>query len=463
VASLKPSPENEHIYRPVDDDADIDKLAAAVAKNGCAPLVVTLDNFIVSGHRRRQALIQLDQEFVRCEVLPRRRDSYTTDEYIQLLREHNQQRNKTVAEQVREEMIDIDAEGAYQRLVDRRERTVHAADHNGVEILDIEGVKKRHNISADKAEHVKYVLQIVEERRRYWPLSVRGVHYPLLNYDFVRGFYWPKCHEPGHGTKQERRYLNDARSYEATSDLITRLRLTGRVPWEAFDDFTRPLTEFPAFKDAKEFARHEMENLFRGYWRRLQQSQPNHVEVVCEKNTIYHMVLTVTKKYQIPTSSGRGFNSIDPWHDLYQRYRESGKDRLIVIILSDFDPEGEMIPHVGGRTLRDDFRVPARKLDIIKAGVTRKQIDRYNLPEQNFVNEDSSNRDWFVRNNCGDTSVYELEALDPPDMLADLDETIRSVIDVELYNREVMAVRQEAPYLEALAKTVQELIKGVDF
>jgi hypothetical protein len=87
------------------------------------------------------------------------------------------------------------------------------------------------------------------------------------------------------------------------------------------------------------------------------QSQPNRIEVVCEKNTIYHMVLKVTEKYQIPTSSGRGFNSIDPWHDLYERYVDSGKDKLIVIVLSDFDPEGEMIPQAGGRTLRDDFGV----------------------------------------------------------------------------------------------------------
>ena len=61
------------------------------------------------------------------------------------------------------------------------------------------------------------------------------------------------------------------------------------------------------------------------------------------------MVTRVTEKYHIQTSSGRGFNSIEAWHNLYERYRSSGKDRLFVIVLSDFDPEGEMIPQVGGR------------------------------------------------------------------------------------------------------------------
>src|SRR5262249_46662451 len=156
-------------------------------------------------------------------------------------------------------------------------------------------------------------------------------------------------------------------------------------------------------------------------WRNLLQTQPNHVEVVCEKNTVYHMVLKVTQKYQLITSSGRGFNSIDPWHEMFERYRDSGRERLIVIILSDYDPEGELIPQVCGRTLRDDFGGPGDKLTIIKAGVTREQAHKYNLPPMAFAKETSSNRDWFVERNHGDEAVWELEALDPKAMLDDLD------------------------------------------
>jgi hypothetical protein len=170
------------------------------------------------------------------------------------------------------------------------------------------------------------------------------------------------------------RYLNDDNSSSSTSDLITRLRLNGVIPWEAFDDPTRPLKEYLAFRDVREFVRQEVDRLFAGYWRDRHQSQPCHVEVVCEKNTIYHMVLRVTDKYQISTSSGRGVNSIDPWHDLYERYEASGKHRLIVIVLSDFHPEGEMIPQAAGRTLRDEFGI--EDLTIIKAGVTREMDEQ---------------------------------------------------------------------------------------
>jgi hypothetical protein len=450
VSSLKPSPENRLLYNPIDAyDPEIIKLANAIKQNGCDALTVTLDNFIVSGHRRHVALLRNGQANVSCRVLPVRRNSMSRDDYVALLRSYNHQRHKSAAEQVREEMVDIDPEKAHRKLRELRDKSVHAAEHNGVEMLQIEGMKRRYGISKQKADHVKYIKQVVfTDRQSYWPLSVRGVHYALLNYDFLRNI------------PQKLPYKNNDESYQATSDLLTRMRLDCSIPWEAFDDGTRPLQEFHAFKSVRSFVRQEVKNLFAGYWRDLLQTQPTHVEVLCEKNTIYHMVLRITKQYQIPTSSGRGFNSIDPWYDLYQRYIASGKEHLLVIVLADWDPEGEMIPQVGGRTLRDDFKV--ENFHIIKAGVTREQIDKYQLPAQNFAKETSSNHDWFVNRNGGDDTVYELEALDPEDMMNDLETVVQSVIDIELFNREAAIEQEEAVYLDAIRKTVTERLKGLD-
>jgi hypothetical protein len=445
VSSLKPSPENSDLYH--SDDGDLDALAAAIKRNSCDPLVITADNYIVSGHRRRNALLINGRGFVRCKVLPVRRDSMAKDDYIALLRDYNQQRSKTVGDEVREELVDMAPEGVSAGLHRVHFESICAPELNGLESLEIEGQKKRYNISADKMEHVRHILLVVEQRKAYWPLSVRGVHYPLLNYDFIRGIYHPRREEPDFGIPRQLRYENDRNSYQATSDLITRLRLRGEIPWQAFDDFTRPMQEFFAFKDVRQFIRQQYKELFRGYWRDLLQSQPAHIEVVCEKNTIYHMALRVTEKYQIPTSSGRGFNSIDPWHDLYLRWVLSAKARLIVIILSDFDPEGEEIPHTAGRTLRDDFAMAEESIRIIKCGVTRDQIERYHLPAQNFAKEDSSNYKKFVERNGGEDTVWELEALDPEDMMRDLDETIRGVLDLELFNREKKREHKESAYI----------------
>jgi len=452
LSSLKPSPENLQLYRAAADDPDIKELMASIQKNGLqVPLIVTADGRIVSGHRRYEALRRIGQVVVPCRVLDVRRDELTTDEYIALLREHNRQRNKTVAEQIREVLVDINPADARRRLIKLREKSGNALEYNHVKPLVVEGTKVRHRISDQKAEHVKHVKKVIfEDRKAYWPLSVRGIHYPLLNYTFFRNI------------PRKLPYKNDDESYNATSNLLTRLRLAGEIPWAALTDGTRPVTLFQPFRDVRAFARQEVDRLFVGYWRDLLQTQPNYVEVIVEKNTVYHMALRVTERFQIPTTSGRGFCSIDPWHEIYERYRKSGKDRLIVIVLSDFDPEGEMIPQVGGRTLRDDFSIDEDKLTIVKAGVNRDQIQQYGLREQNFAKESSSNYYWFVNRNDGDTSVYELEALEPEDMLRDLEQVITGVLDMDLYNGEVDREQGEAAYLIALKDAATEALKGID-
>lgn len=450
LSSIRPSPENLILYRPIDpDDPEIVKLAESIKKHGLhEPLTVTADGFVVSGHRRYAALQRNGQVVVPCRVLPCRRSDMSKDDYVALLREHNRQRPKSVAEQAAEEMVDIDPAEAHRKLRKLRDKSVYGYRQSGIDIIKVEGHKRRRTVSSQKAAHVRFIDQVVwDDRREYWPLTVRGVHYALLNYTFYRNI------------PRKIPYLNDSGSYQATSELTTRLRLSGDLPWEAFDDGTRPITEFWPFSDVRSFVRHEQERLFAGYWRDLLQTQPHHIEVVCEKNTIYHMVLRVTKKYQIPTMSGRGFTSIDPWYDMQQRYLASEKDRLIVIILSDYDPEGESIPHVCGRTLRDDFGID--KLDIIKAGVTRKQIVDYNLPEQNYAKESSSNYDWFLERNDGDTSVYELEALAPADMIRDLETVVTSVLDMDLFNAEAAREQDEAAYLEAVRNKVAVATQGL--
>jgi hypothetical protein len=451
VAALKPAPENLLLYRKIKRrDPDNIALVKDIRQRGLhVPLIVTLDNVIVSGNRRHAALTWIGQVLAPCIVLNVRWIDLTQDERIQLLRSHNQQRNKSVAEQVREALVDADPGEAIRNLHQRREESINGyCSSNGVTRLRIEGASKRYRISNVKSEHVKHIKQIVfEDRRAYWPLSVRGIHYPLLNYDFFRN------------KQLNLKYCNDDCSYDATSNLLTRLRLNGEIPWEALTDGTRPVELFHPFQDVRHFIRQEVERLFAGYWRDRQQSQPNHVELLCEKNTVYHMALSVTRPYQITTSSGRGFSSIDPYHEIFERYQLSGKERLILIVLADYDPEGELIPHVAGRTLRDDFGV--HDLEIIKAGVTRHQIEDYDLPAQNFAKESSSNRQWFVDRNGGDEAVYELEALDPTDMLRDLEDVITNVLDMDVYQREIEIENEEAVYLETAQRKAMNALRGL--
>jgi hypothetical protein len=119
------------------------------------------------------------------------------------------------------------------------------------------------------------------------------------------------------------------------------------------------------------------------------QSQPNHVEIVGEKNTIAPIIKPVAARYCIPCTLGRGYCSTPPKHDMAQRYRKSGKGKLLLLILSDFDPDGEEIAHSLARSLRDDFDIP--EVEPIKVALTAAHVREFNLPPMLQAKESSAN------------------------------------------------------------------------
>lgn len=119
--TIRPSPENERLYRPVDpEDPEIVALAESIAEHGVVePIVVTRDHWILSGHRRYAAAHLAGLREVPCRVEPIRR-SDDLDRFIRLLREYNRQRTKSLDEQLREEVVSLDPQAAYQSLLEQR-------------------------------------------------------------------------------------------------------------------------------------------------------------------------------------------------------------------------------------------------------------------------------------------------------------------------------------------------------
>jgi len=92
------------------------------------------------------------------------------------------------------------------------------------------------------------------------------------------------------------------------------------------------------------FVKGELDELLKGYWRDLLQSQPNHLELVIEKNTLLPILRPVASQYCIPFTSGRGYCSLPPRHAMAERYRRSGKGKLLLLLVSDFDPTANPSP-----------------------------------------------------------------------------------------------------------------------
>jgi hypothetical protein len=186
------------------------------------------------------------------------------------------------------------------------------------------------------------------------------------------------------------------------------------------------------------------------------QSQPNHIEIVGEKNTVESSIKTVAMEYCVPYTLGRGYCSLDPREKMYRRYKASGKDRLIILVLSDFDPEGEDIAHSFAQSMRDDFgvvEVLARKVCLTYEQVLARDL------HQTFDIKKTSSRYRKFAAKYGDRA-HELEALEPAERARLSREAINSVLDVDAFNREVEAERADAERIEALRRKAAKALAG---
>lgn len=141
--------------------------------------------------------------------LGKQRDEYTADQFVALLREHNRQRDKTLAEAIREAVVDADPEKSHIQLLSERD----PVEPDNLNAVDVSGTIRRKRISSAKDDMVAAVLKVLEEHKRYLPISARKIHYELAQH-----------HRPlRHTSKPDSRYLADNKSYENLVNLLERI------------------------------------------------------------------------------------------------------------------------------------------------------------------------------------------------------------------------------------------------
>ncbi len=146
-----------------------------------------------------------------------------------------------------------------------------------------------------------------------------------------------------------------------------------------------------------------------------------------------------------------------PRAEMAQRYQQSGKEKLIALVVSDFDPEGEQIAQSFARSMRDDFEVA--DIEAIKVALTAEQVSEFALSPAMKAKKTSANYKKFAHLHGDD--VYELEALEPTDLQNILRETIDSVIDIPAFNAEVDAEKQDAAFLDQARRRAQRALADI--
>jgi len=447
TSAIEPAWRNDELYDPVNEsEPSFVALVENIRENGILePIVVSGDGYILSGHRRHAAAQHLDLERIPVRVRHDVSHDGDPDEFLRLLASYNRRRVKTTAEQLREEVV-LMSDASCSR-VRRFRRDAGHVNNDGV--VELRGRKRRCEIR-DKLELRAAILQVVEDEKRNWPLSDRAVHYRLLNI-------------PGLVRNDRTRvpYENTAACYDDVTNMLTRLRLDGSVPFEAIADETRPVSLWDVHHSVGDFVRRECDRFLTRYWRDLLQSQPNWIELLVEKNTVASQLRRIAGKYTVPMTSGRGYSSLPPRKEMVDRFCESGREKLVVVVVSDFDPEGEDIPGSFGISLRDDFDVPADRLRIVKAALTSEQVKSLDLHEGQLSKETSSRYRRFVEAH-GDRA-WELESLTADQLREIVEAAIRGVLDLEAFETEVEREQEEQHDLDVKRQRLRRaLVDDVD-
>ncbi len=439
VDEIKPSPENDLLYGPINPaDPSIKDLARDIHQRGILePLVLTPDRFILSGHRRYAAARLAGLKSIPCRI---DWQCYHDDPgFLARLAAYNKQRVKDRETLAREVFVDaVDPEKAYQEL--KAYRRQRAGPTDSLYTINPGVFTARKAISAAKSHLLNAILKILEMNRDYWPLSDRKVHYGLCSLPV------PPLR---HASKPDSTYLNTLACYKDCCNLLTRARVSGIIPMDAIDDATRTSTAWKTHAQVGDFVRTETDRMFKQYCRDLLQSQPRHIEIVGEKLTLDSVLRRVSFQYTVPYSIGRGFSSLPLRHKVASRFQATGKDRLTVLFLSDADPDGEEIAASFIRSLRDDFDI--KNVEGIKVALRPDQAQQMQLPTALQVKAKSSRTPGYVRK-WKTTDVWELEAL-PSDVLERmLRESIEAVLDRKAFAAEVEQEKKDAAHLTELRR-----------
>jgi ParB-like nuclease domain len=459
ILSISPSPENDKIYGPVDTTADAFlALVDSIQKNGLLqPIEVTSDGYIISGHRRYAACKATGMTQVKvviCDVS--RADDKNL--FLLLLTEHNRQRIKSNDVIFREELARSNTDDPYKDLLQYRiDKAKSAIEDSEGEVIEFTENRGHNSVTEFRMPFLEAVLKVLEAGRKYWPLSVRQIHYRLLNDPPLRDSRKNGELRVGSRTlpKKDSTYRNDRESYNALVNLCRDARLDGLVTWSAIDDPTRPVTTWDVHDSPDTFIKAELDDFLNGYSRNLQRTQPTHIELFAEKNTLAGILRPIASRYVIPLTIGRGCCSIAPIRKMVNRFKRSGKEKLIILAIADFDPAGIMIARSFCQRVHDYFHIPLSKIEVRKIALTEDQT--VDLPVGGNVGDKSDvNAPYFVEHYGEET--YEVEALEPEELERLTVEAIESVLDVDVFNAEVEAEKVDWEFLSAKRRIMAKLM-----
>lgn len=263
---------------------------------------------------------------------------------------------------------------------------------------------------------------------------------------------------------------NTQREYKKLGSIINDARIAGLIDWDAIVDRTRHIRSLDNWTNAADI----VDDAVRWYQLDKWANQETRVEVWIEKDALVGVIEGVCQRNDVSFFSCRGYTSQSAMWRAAQRingYIDSGQT-VRIIHLGDHDPSGiDMTRDIEDRLdlfLTNDGHYRSSDWDVDRIALNMDQIRAYSPPPNPTKTTDARAAGYIRR--FGHES-WELDALEPPVLIALVEYAIRDLRDDEAWEercteeeegrerlREVHRVLRMGPgeYFQKLKETLSD-------
>lgn len=237
--------------------------------------------------------------------------------------------------------------------------------------------------------------------------------------------------------------VNKQSEYKRLGEILNDARLAGLVDWDAIEDRGRNLMPTPMWgapgdtDSPAEFIADWGRHFKNDPW----VNQPNYCEVWIEKEALIGVVERPCRRWRVPYFACKGYVSASEMYDSAQRLQgiaESGQE-VTIIHLGDHDPSGtQMTENIAERI--ELLSRETEGITVNRIALTMAQIREYNPPPNPAKETDSRYRAYCAQ--YGTKSSWELDSMQPSVIDALVDAEIESLVDMDLWDRDIEAEKE---------------------
>ena len=246
-------------------------------------------------------------------------------------------------------------------------------------------------------------------------------------------------------------FPNTRSMYNRLSKILREARELRLIDAERIVDLTRPEYYFnPQYKTQDEYTETMLKGLLNNFDLDRWGDQPYYIEVWIEKEALSRVIQPICKKYRVNLIVCKGYSS---YTQIYEAAKRFPKDKRVgILYLGDHDPSGLHIQESLEERLKEELRRQNKytRLYIKRVALTIDQVQQFKLPASPLKKASQKYKEYILKHK---NRVWELDALDPAYLNNLLEESIRRLIDWNIWEKREHEIKELENKLRMELKT----------